>query len=292
MQKLSSKFFLKYLWLIAVLTLALPAQVQAATTLPKIAKNTVKPRWEAGALFAAFHGPLYPAAAENQSKLLPVPFLVYRGEKFRIGEDGVVKAIAVDKPRFKVDLSLGAAFSVNSDDAKAREGMPDLDFIFELGPEVSFMLTNSKTSETWLNLQLRKVLSTDFSSVVDRGVIFQPELAYQGEQLFGTNDRFKLIVSPLFTTKKTQQYFYQVDNEFSTATRPYYQAKGGYLGTEVALVNRFQVRDDLSIFISTKLGFYKGARNDDSPLFKKDFNYTLGLGVKWTLFESHKASLF
>lgn len=285
MPKKSDVFRPKYLALIVVFTSVLPAYAQATVKSQKISQAADKPRWEAGALLATFYNPLYPGAEQNHNKLLPVPFVIYRGERLRVGEGGVIKAMAVEKPRFKVDLSLGAAFNASSDNSTAREGMPDLDFIFEVGPEVSFMLGNSAVSETWLNLQFRKVFSTDFDSIDDRGYIFQPEISYQGKQLFSENDAFKFTLSPMFATKKTQQYFYQVDQEFITSERPYYQAKGGYLGTEVSLVNRFELRHDISIFVSTKLGFYNGTSNEESPLLKKTVNYALGLGVKWTLYQ-------
>jgi len=285
MQKKNEVFLLKYLGLIAVFTLALPTYAKPVDKIELVNKKSAKPTWEVGALIAAFYSPLYPGAAQNHSKLLPVPFVIYRGARLRIGEGGVIKAIAVEKPRFKVDLSLGAAFNASSEDSTAREGMPDLDFIFEVGPEVSFMLGNSTANETWLNLQFRKVFSSDFSTIDDRGYIFQPEISYQGKQLFSESDTFKFTLSPMFATKKTHQYFYQVDEEFSMADRPAYQAKGGYLGTEVTLVNRFEIRHDISIFVSTKLGFYRGVSNEESPLLKKDVNYALGLGLKWKLFE-------
>ncbi|MBA6417019.1 MipA/OmpV family protein [Colwellia sp. 6M3] len=288
MQKLRVPFNRIIFSIITVLNLSLSFNVQAMNELPEMSTSADKPKWEAGAFVAVFNSPLYPGAAETQSKFLPVPFVIYRGKRLRVGEGGVIKAMAVDKPRFKVDLSLGAAFAANSDDAKVREGMPDLDFIFELGPEVSVMLNNTKESETWLNLQLRQVFSTDFSNIDDRGYIFQPEISYQGKHLFSDNDSFKVTFSSLFATKKTHQYFYQVDEAFSTSERPAYLAKGGYLGTEATLVNRFKIRENISIFLSTKVGFYKGASNEQSPLFKKDLNYAIGLGLKWTLYQSNE----
>ena len=287
MQNISGYSKLIILTVTTAVNLTLSFTIQAMSEIPELDTNAAKPKWEVGAFVAAFNTPLYPAAAENQSKFLPVPFVIYRGERLRVGEGGVIKAMAVDKPRFKVDLSLGAAFAANSDDAKVREGMPDLDFIFEIGPEVSVMLTNTKQSETWLTFQLRQAFSTDFSSIDDRGYIFQPELSYQGKQLFGDNDSFKLTFSSSFATKKMHQYFYQVDEVYSTLERPNYNAKGGYLGSEVTLVNRFEIRENISIFFSSNVGFYQGASNEESPLFKKDFNYSFGLGLKWTLYQSN-----
>ena len=136
------------------------------------------------------------------------------------------------------------------------------------------------------------MFSTDFSTIEARGYIFQPELAFHGENIFSDNSSLKLTFSPLFATDKMQQYFYQVDDEYSTLDRPSYHAKGGYLGTEIAMINRFNIRRDLMVFVSTKAGFYHGASNDDSPLFEKEFNYAIGVGVKWVLFQSNKESLF
>ena len=251
-----------------------------------------KARWEVGTLFATFYSPLYPASAENKANYLPVPFLIYRGEHFRVGEDGVIKAIAIEKPNFKVDLSLGAAFNANSNDSSVRVGMPDLDFIFEVGPVVSFKLDDTNNNETWLNLQVRKVFSTDFSYIKEQGYIFQPEISFQGDNIISDNSSLKLTFSPLFATAKMHQYFYQVDKEFSNAERPAYQAKSGYLGSEISLVNRFYLQKNLMLFISTKLGFHAGASNENSPLFEKDFNYSIGAGIKWTFFKSNKTSLF
>jgi len=285
MLKMNVIIFLKYLILLLVLNLTFPVFAQSTDALHPVNELTKKPTWEAGLLLAGFNSPLYPGAESSHSKLLPVPFVIYRGKHLRVGEGGVIKAMAIDKPRFKVDLSLSAAFNANSDDSTAREGMPDLDFIFEIGPEVSFMLGDSTESETWLNLQFRKVFSTDFSRIDDRGYIFQPEISYQGEQLFSAKGSFKFTLSPMFATKKTHQYFYQVDEAFSNPERAFYQAKGGYLGTEVTLVNRFEARHDITILFSTKFGFYNSVANEDSPLLKKNLNYAVGIGVKWTLFQ-------
>lgn len=43
---------------------------------------------------------LLSCTAESQGKVLPVFFVIYRGERLIVGEDGIIKAMAVDKPRF------------------------------------------------------------------------------------------------------------------------------------------------------------------------------------------------
>ncbi|MEW6999525.1 MipA/OmpV family protein [Colwelliaceae bacterium BS250] len=245
-----------------------------------------KPIWEAGVFTAAFHGPIYPASSDNQHKFLPVPFVIYRGEKIRVGDGSFVKAVAVEKERFKLDISLGAAFNADSEDSKIREGMPDLDFMFEIGPQASFLLADNSYSSTWLNLQLRSVFSSDFSTINQRGYIFQPEVAFKGQGIVSDNSTLGLAISPIFASKKTHQYFYDVDSQYVNDQRPYYQSEGGYLGSKVSVFNRFQISKNLSVFGAMQIGYWKGAKNEQSPLHQQNVTYTFAIGVKWTLAES------
>lgn len=245
-----------------------------------------KPVWEVGVFSAAFRGPIYPAATDYQNKFLPLPFVIYRGEKIRIGDESVIKAIAVEKERFKLDVSLGAAFNADSEDSKIRDGMPDLDFMFEIGPQASFLLHDNKVSDTWLNLQLRSVFSTDFNEVHHRGYVFQPEVSYKSENLLFDNSRFYLGVSPTFASAKTHQYFYDIDHQYVNSEREYFQSSGGYLGTKVSIANRFQLNKNLMMFVGAQLGLWHGAKNDDSDLYQEKFTYAIALGVKWTIFQS------
>ena len=255
-----------------------------------------KPKWEAGVFTAAFRGPIYPAAKDYQNKRLPVPFFIYRGESIRIGDESIVKAIAVEKERFKLDISVGAAFNADSEDSKIREGMPDLDFMFEIGPQASFLLYNSEldvnlqsstvSHETWLNLQLRSVFSSDFSSLNHRGYVFQPEVAYRGDNLLFKDSSFFFSVAPTFATRKTHAYFYDVNERYVNQQRDYFKSEAGYLGTKVSIANRFNINKQLMMFVGIQLGFWQGAENKNSDLYQQDFTYAAALGVKWTIWQS------
>ncbi|OUS32269.1 hypothetical protein A9Q98_01625 [Thalassotalea sp. 42_200_T64] len=246
-----------------------------------------KPLWEAGLFSTAFRGPIYPAAKDYQNKLLAVPFFIYRGEKIRIGDESLIKAIAVEKETFKLDVSLGAAFNANSEDSKIRQGMPDLDFMFEIGPQASFLMADSEHSETWLNLQLRSVFSTDFSAVKQRGYVFQPEVSYKRHDFIVADNTLFLAIAPTFASAKTHQYFYDVEQAYVNEEREFYQASGGYLGSKVTIANRYSVNKRLMMFFGVQLGVWSGAKNEASPLFQQDFTYTLALGLKWSLFSSN-----
>ncbi|TRX54464.1 MipA/OmpV family protein [Thalassomonas sp. M1454] len=247
-----------------------------------------KPVWEAGIFTAAFNGPIYPAASDTQNKFLPVPFVIYRGERVRVGDGSFVKAMAVEKERFKLDVSLGAAFNADSEKSKIREGMPDLDFLFEIGPQASFLLDDNDSSNTWLNLQVRSVFTTDFSEVDHKGYLFQPEVAFKGKGVITDDSDFGFSIAPIWATKKTHDYFYSVDQQYVNEDREFYQAHSGYLGTKISIFNRFLLRKNLSIFFASQIGVWSGAKNEDSPLFQQDVTYTFAIGVKWTLYESNQ----
>lgn len=275
----------------ALLSATFPAAAKQGSAL-SVDRIEGKPLWEAGVFTAAYRGPLYPGSKDSQNKILPVPFVIYRGEKIRIGDESIIKAIAVEKERFKLDISLGAAFNADSGDSKIREGMPNLDFMFEVGPEASFLLNENESkkrpSETWLNLQFRSVFSTDFGEINHRGYVFQPEISYRKDNLIFTDSSFFFTLAPTYATAKTHQYFYDVKQKYVNEQRSFYQADAGYFGTKVSIANRVQISDNLMMFVGVQLGFWHAAKNDDSPLFQENFTYAVALGVKWRLYKSDK----
>ncbi|TLU61492.1 MipA/OmpV family protein [Thalassotalea litorea] len=247
------------------------------------------PVWEAGMFAAYFSNALYPASANAQQKFLPVPFFIYRGEYLRIGDDAIVRAVAVEKERIKIDISLAAAFNSSSSDSPIRAGMDDLDFLFEVGPEVSFRLNDpytSKRSELWLNLQLRSVFSTDFGGFDHRGYVFEPEIAWETEDFVVKDTTFYISAAPLFATEKTHDYFYQVDPEFVTDFRPAYDATSGYLGSKFAVSLKYEYDQDLTFFAGARLGLWDGSVSSESPLYQQSVTYGVGLGMKWRLMVS------
>jgi hypothetical protein len=96
--------------------------------------------WEFGAGGGAFYNPKYPASSEGRVFGLVLPFVVYRGETFRIGDGGGARAIIIENETFEIDFSFDAALPSDSEDNSARIGMPELDFLGEIGPQMIFML--------------------------------------------------------------------------------------------------------------------------------------------------------
>ncbi|WP_354667868.1 MipA/OmpV family protein [Aliiglaciecola lipolytica] len=269
--------------------ICLPCLAQIDTTMDD--EHTKKPLWEAGIVGAGFSTPEYPGAAKNHNNGFVVPFFIYRGDIFRIGENSVIRAVAVEKDWIEIDLSIDAAFSADSSDDSVRAGMPDLDFVFEVGPQIRLKLFESGKKATGLQqiqlkVQSRAVFSTDFSSLSHRGYVLNPELTYQYIGTLQSEDRFRISVSPSWGTEKLHDYFYQVDSQFATQQRPAYDAKQGYLGLELSTGYMFNVTPTVRMFMSTTYHFHNAAANLDSPLLVDKNNYAFGAGVIWQIKKS------
>ncbi|MEP0354343.1 MipA/OmpV family protein [Paraglaciecola sp.] len=258
-----------------------------------ILEDEMRPVWEAGAFIGVFNAPEYPASNQSNTNVVPVPYFIYRGETLRIGDGSIARAVALDKSWYELDLSLAASFGANSKDNEARSGMPDLDFNFELGPQLKLRLSkfefeNHGKGELFLNLQTRAVFSTDFSGIDHRGYVFQPDLRYRQRGWLSEKTALSISLSPTWATEKLHDYFYQVDQRFVTEQRNQFDAKAGYLGTRLLVSVSFNATEDLRVFLGASTSIHSGSANENSPLFIDENTYSFGAGVVWRLWESEE----
>jgi len=251
-----------------------------------------KPLWEFG--IGAFSGwlPDYPAAGQNTVRTIAVPVPIYRGDILRVGGEenrGAVSGRFINNDQFEFDVSLSGAFPVDSGSNNARRDMPDLDFLFGIGPQLRFKLINEPGHRKLnFNLQARAVYSTDFSSIDSRGYVFNPKLNYAREHVSDLDLNVFSSVGPIFATENLMDYFYQVDPEFVTPTRPAYDADAGYLGSNITLGVSKRFNSRFRFMLGTRLGIHTGASNDDSPLFKDELNLSVFSAFIWSVFQSEE----
>jgi len=251
-----------------------------------------KPLWELGV--GAFSGwlPDYPAAGQNTVRTVAVPVPIYRGDILRVGGEenrGAVSGRFINNDRFEFDVSLSGAFPVDSGSNNARRDMPDLDFLFGIGPQLRFKLINEPGRRKLnFSLQARVVYSTDFSSIDGRGYVFNPKLNYTRKHVSELDLKVFSSVGPVFATEKLMDYFYQVDPEFVTPTRPAYDADAGYLGSNMTLGVSKRFNSRFRIMLGTRLGIHTGATNDDSPLFKDELNLSVFSAFIWSFYQSEE----
>jgi len=269
---------------IVVFAFLLGLQAQAQDTGPD--GTSIKPLWELGVAAGGFYSPDYPAADKNSLHGLALPYLIYRGEFFRMGRDSIAKGVFVDNDYTELNVSLAASFNANSSDNNARRGMPDLDYLAEIGPQLKIKIGELYGGKTELQLPVRAVFSTDFGRVDHRGWLFNPKLSHERKNIFKSGIDMSSSIGSSFATKKLHDYFYRVEPRFATATRPAYEADGGYLGSDITFGLSYGITDRIRAYAGWRAGYYGGSANEESPLFRQKVNASIYAGFTWSIYQS------
>lgn len=252
---------------------------------PTPSKPAVKalPKWELGIGAFAVHQSHYPGADETTIVAYPFPYFNYRGEFIRADRDGM-RALLFGSERVDLDFSISGSLPVSSDDNETRAGMPDLDPVGEIGPQLSINLYKRKQTKLAARLPIRAAISVDFDdiSLQHEGWVFSPNLKLTHRR--GAY-RYSASINTLIGDKDYHQYFYGVAPAFATAARPAYQAPGGYGGTTLGLsVQRRWEKWGGAVFVSYHN--LNGVNFADSPLLKRDHAVYLGFIAYRVLFQS------
>jgi hypothetical protein len=263
------------------------AVVMWALSPVEVARSADDPLWEIGTVAGGGWLPDYPASSQNHVRALALPYAVYRGEVFRLGDRGAARGILYDDDRIEFDLGLDAAFPVDSDDNDAREGMDNLDYLLELGPRVRYrFLPEPDGQELDASLAVRGVVSTDFANWRWQGVTINPALTWRTRPFAGQDLRFIAGVSPFWGVDGHNSYFSAVKSRDARPGRPAYQADNGYIGTELNLGATWGPWERVRFFGGVQIGYWKGSANEDSPLYRDDLTLAVGGGLRVMLFQS------
>ncbi len=269
---------------IAVIALLLGSEAQALDIDPNGAST--RPLWEVGIAAGGFYTPDYPAADKNSLHGLALPNLIYRGDFFRLGRDSIAKGVFFENDYTELNVSLAASFNANSSNNNARRGMPDLDYLGEIGPQLKVKLGVLYGGKTEVQLPVRAVFSTDFGRIDQRGWLFNPKLSHERINILNSGIDLGSSIGSSFATKKLQEYFYRVEPRFATAVRPAYEAGGGYLGSDMALGLSYGITDRMRAYAGGRVGYYGGAENEGSPLFRQKSGFSVYAGFTWSIYQS------
>lgn len=265
------------------------ARIAAATALAlaALAANAAElPLWEAGVGVAALAFPDYRGSSQSSTYVLPAPYFVYRGEIFKADRHGL-RGIFFKTDRLDLNLSVGASLPVDSEDNRAREGMPDLKPSVEAGPSLDVHLwrTADQRSKLDLRLPLRAAVTVE-SDPRYIGLQFFPHLNVDVQDPAGMGGwNLGVLAGPVFTDSRYNRYFYSVAPEHATAARPAYEPGSGYAGMQfiVALSKRFP---KFWIGGFARYDTLRGAAFEESPLVTSKRYAAGGIGISWILGES------
>lgn len=170
--------------------------------------------------------PNYIGSKHSQSLLVPLPYIRYTGDYFRIDENGVTGEL-FGINGLRLELSMSGSLPASSDSSGAREGMPDLDLTGEIGPKLVYNLYEKGVSKLELEVDIRATLSTDFSSISYIGLTSSPQLRYSlNYSAFEWTFRTGVSISD----KNYNNYYYGVQEQYANASRVQYSTKGGCSG--------------------------------------------------------------
>ena len=245
------------------------------------------PLWELGAGAAVVNFPDYRGSDERHTYALPIPYVIYRGETLRIDRQKV-RGLLFESRIAELDMSASGSVPVDSDDNRARRGMPDLDPTLELGPSLNIFLHRDPTGRTTLELRLplRAIIASDFKHTTYEGLLFNPHLNLNLRNVFpGPGWNLGMQAGPVFATRKYHDYFYGVAPPFALPERPAYEARGGYSGMQstIALSKRFQ---NYWFGAFVKADSLHGATFEDSPLVKKKYAISGGVAAAYVFMKS------
>jgi outer membrane protein len=246
------------------------------------------PLWEIGAGIGSITVPDYRGSDVTSTYVLPVPYIVYRGE-FLKADRGGVRGTLFENDQLEVDLSLNGTLPANSKDNPTRRGMADLKPTVELGPTVNLNLWHAPNRKA--RLQLRAPVRASItvqSSPRHIGWLFSPNLNLEVRDPAGLPDwKLALAAGPIFANRKYNAHYYSVSAADATAARAAYAAAGGYSGAQITMIlsKRFP-RYWVGGFM--RYDTVAGAVFDDSPLVKKRGGVSAGIAIAWVFSESSR----
>ncbi len=239
----------------------------------------------------AMHLPQYLGSDQSDSYLVPLPYFYYLDDDFKVDRNQFTGKLWQDD-NFYLDLSASGGVKVNSEDNPARTDMPDLDWVFELGPSIKYYFTGDPQQNSYFYAEFftRKATATDFSSVTNVGWRYGPSITYQqafsaawlnqgkGEFEFTTRANIN------FSDSRYINYYYGVASQYQQSTRQAYQSDGGYAGSDISFGLTYKVNDWwLGGF--ARYYYLSGAEYETSPLVKQHSNWSLGFGIAWIFYQ-------
>ncbi|MEA3404967.1 MAG: MipA/OmpV family protein [Pseudomonadota bacterium] len=249
------------------------------------------PKWEFGLGPAFVSYPDYLGSSEQNSLVVPFPYIVYRGEEFSINQREIKKPIFIGT-KFELDLSLTGSIPVSSTENKKRSGMDDLDGSVGIGPVLRYRWFRDDRSQLQLELPMRAIIASDFKSIHQEGVVTAPGLYYSYRSAFSASKRVKVStgLAANFATAENHNYFYGVSSEDALTDRPEYHTKGGFSGLSYHIGLNYHF-DNFWLGAFWKTWDLSSAVFSESPLIETKLSHIYGVTLSWNFMHSNKTVL-
>ena len=246
------------------------------------AEQQTLPKLELGVSLAVLDIPNYRGSENSTTYVLPVPYIKYRGEKFKI--DGGIQNTWFDSENLKLSLSGNGTLPVD-DDNPERVGMPELDATVEIGPSLDYRVSREESGEWWLEIPLRLAfaLNSDFEHI---GQVIQPRLAWRKPARSLYQWQLRAAIGPIYATGEFHDYYYAVDADQVLPSRPAFSAGSGFSGLRGTFsYSRRYGQLWLGGFI--RYDTLSGSVVEDSPLISASSAWMAGISLGWVFSDSY-----
>jgi outer membrane scaffolding protein for murein synthesis (MipA/OmpV family) len=245
------------------------------------------PLWELGLGVGGLYQPYYPGSDQTRAYAFPVPLPIYRGSVFKSDDEGMRAELIKDGP-YKLDMSLDFNLAIDSDDVDLRAGMPDIDSMLQIGPSLEVTLAKGEHSEWLLNFPVRANFGIGSNGLEESGYTFSPNITYFRDMDWsGTPWRAGIALGMQAGSRDYQNVYYGVDQQFSTANRPSYEAESGFSGSRALLTLKSNNKKRLWVWF-LRYDNISGASFEDSPLVDTSGGLSAGFVYSRYLFKSKR----
>jgi hypothetical protein len=249
--------------------------------------NQPLPLWEIGAFAIGGWQAAYPGSDQRIAKGQLLPYALWRGPVLRVG-DGGIGVRAYKTPRYEWSVSATGAFGGGANEVRARDGMPAIGTLVELGPALKvnlgdFFVAGRDPRVTRLELPIRAVFDVS-DDLAHKGWTFEPRLshtAWRNETL-----ALSFTGSLLVGDRRLNQMFYGVDPAYAVAGRPAYAAKAGLIATRLGVGLGQRVSDTVRLRWFAQVESVRGAANEGSPLVRAHEDAGVGVSLTWGFWRS------
>lgn len=220
--------------------------------------------------------PSYIGSEKQNLVVLPFPYIEYTGKYLSIDRDRIYNEF-YNTEKVQIELSLRGMLPAKSKDT-AREGMPDLDAMLEIGPKLTYNIFSKHDSKINLEIPIRAALSLGDDFLEYQGYFSSLDLMY--ENYIFDNYKINFVVGVGFSDQRINNYYYEVDSKYVNNNRNEYHSKSGYSDFH----NTFSVtKKEKSFWYGAFIKHYylDSVVYEDSPLVETKSSIFTGLAFSY-----------
>ena len=232
--------------------------------------------WALGIGIGTYSVPDYPGSSHIKQFTAPIPYVHYQGPHIKLA-DGKISSLIFKSNKLLIDMSIDGTPPVKSKNNSARNGMPDLDPVLELGPEFSYYFWKNNKSKLYLSLPIHYGFALNKNGIQTISWSSNPRLKFNFKRGFW---KLKLGVGPVYASRQHHDFYYSIALNETNTQRHTYQSDGKFGGLRYSLglqMKRSHFKYDAYI----RYNELKNADFSNSPLLKNKHDVLGAMAITW-----------